>query len=56
MSKFMLVLALVMFLVTTFLLLNIAVIGQAPLALYLFFGGIGYCASITLIIMTSFVE
>ena len=56
MNKFVLVLALVMFLVTTFLLLNIAVIGQAPLAMYLFIGGIGYCVSITVAITTSFVE
>lgn len=56
MNKFVLVLALVMFLVTTFLLLNIAAIGQAPLAMYLFVGGIGYCVSITLAVMTGFVE
>lgn len=56
MNKFVLVLALVMFLVTSFLLVNIAAIGQAPLAMYLFVGGIGYCVSVTLIIMTSFVE
>ena len=52
----MLVLAVAMFLVTTFLLLSIAAVGQAPLTMYLFIGGIGYCVSITVAIMTSFVE
>lgn len=56
MNKFVLVLALVMFLVTSFLLLNIAAVGQAPIAMYWFIGGIGYCVSITLAVMTGFVE
>ena len=54
MNKFLLVLAVAMFLVTTFLLVGMAAVGQAPIAMYWFFGGIGYCATITPIIMTSF--
>ena len=54
MNKILLVLVVSMFLVTTFLLVNMAAVGQAPLTMYLFFGGIGYCATITPIIMTSF--
>ena len=53
-NKFILVLAVAMFLVTTFLLVGMAAVGQAPIAMYWFFGGIGYCATITPIIMTSF--
>ena len=55
-NKFILVLVVAMFLVTTFLLVNMAAVGQAPLAMYLFFGGIGYCVALAPIIMTSFVE
>ena len=56
MNKFILVLVVAMFLVTTFLLVNIAAVGQAPLAMYWFVGGIGYCVALAPIIMTSFVE
>ena len=54
MNKFLLVLAVAMFLVTTFLLVGMAAVGQAPIAMYWFVGVIGYCATITPIIMTSF--
>ena len=56
MNKILLVLVVSMFLVTTFLLVNMASVGQAPLAMYLFFGGIGYCVALAPIIMTSFVK
>ena len=55
-NKFLLVLAVAMFLVTSVLLVDIAAVGQAPLAMYWFVGVIGYCATITPIVMTSFVE
>jgi len=56
MNKFMLVLSVAIFLVTTSLLLSMSSVGQAPVAMYLFIGGIGYCVSITVAIMASFVE
>ena len=56
MNKILLVLVVSMFLVATFLLVNMAAVGQAPLAMYLFFGGIGYCVALAPIIMTSFVK
>ena len=55
-NKFLLVLVVAMFLVTTFLLVDIAAVGQAPLAMYWFVGVIGYGATITPIVMTSFVK
>ena len=56
MNKILLVLVVSMFIVTTFLLVSLAAVGQAPLAMYLFFGGIGYCVALAPIIMTSFVK
>jgi len=55
-NKFMLVLAVSMFLVTTFLLVNIAIVGQAPVSMYWFIGTVGYGAAIIQAIIASFVE